>query len=359
MAPSDLNAEDYYTVLGVSRDASEQEISKAYKKLALKWHPDKNPDNRAAAEANFKKVSEAYDVLRDPQKKKVYDQFGKKGLQGGMPSDGGEAASSQPNATFTFDNADELFRTLFGGRNPFAAGGAPMDEDDEDNGGLGGFGLGSGRGVFRMRSSPFGGGPTRVIFSTSRSGDPRGRPSARPPRRSSSVAARGGLPEGTQVMVHGLHSAGHHNGQAGHVVGFDSSSGRYTVQLQGNNEGMGEPITIAVRPQNLTQVVSVEISGLSGSPELNGQWGTLAGFDDQKERYMVQLRGGKVVSLRPENVILPAHTPVMITGLSGAEQHNGKWATIIDVDRTARRYELKLSPDPRQAHLKVRWENVR
>eukprot|EP00906_Rhabdomonas_costata_P010655 RCo014991 len=164
MAPSDLNAEDYYTVLGVSRDASEQEISKAYKKLALKWHPDKNPDNRAAAEANFKKVSEAYDVLRDPQKKKVYDQFGKKGLQGGLHTeeDGGESPS--PSAqTFTFTSADDLFRTFFGGRDPFSI----FEDDDEGSpfGGMGfGFpGMGGGRRMFRMHT---GGGPTRATFSS-------------------------------------------------------------------------------------------------------------------------------------------------------------------------------------------------
>eukprot|EP00670_Eutreptiella_braarudii_P022664 CAMPEP_0174365336 /NCGR_PEP_ID=MMETSP0811_2-20130205/76862_1 /TAXON_ID=73025 ORGANISM="Eutreptiella gymnastica-like, Strain CCMP1594" /NCGR_SAMPLE_ID=MMETSP0811_2 /ASSEMBLY_ACC=CAM_ASM_000667 /LENGTH=83 /DNA_ID=CAMNT_0015505899 /DNA_START=50 /DNA_END=297 /DNA_ORIENTATION=- len=79
---ADVSSDDYYKVLGVSKDASENDISRAYKKLALKYHPDKNPDNREKAEENFKKVSEAYDVLSDAKKRKSYDQFGKKGLQG-------------------------------------------------------------------------------------------------------------------------------------------------------------------------------------------------------------------------------------------------------------------------------------
>ena len=67
---------DYYEVLGVQKGASEDEIKKAYKKLARKYHPDLNRDDPKAAEEKFKEVNEAYDVLKDPQKKAAYDQFG-------------------------------------------------------------------------------------------------------------------------------------------------------------------------------------------------------------------------------------------------------------------------------------------
>lgn len=69
-------AEDYYTILGVDKNASDEEIKKAYRKLAFKWHPDKNPNNKKAAEEKFKKISEAYAVLSDPEKRKEYDMFG-------------------------------------------------------------------------------------------------------------------------------------------------------------------------------------------------------------------------------------------------------------------------------------------
>lgn len=69
-------AEDYYQVLGVDKKATADDIKKAYRKLAVKWHPDKNPNNKAAAEEKFKKISEAYAVLSDPKKKEQYDQFG-------------------------------------------------------------------------------------------------------------------------------------------------------------------------------------------------------------------------------------------------------------------------------------------
>ncbi|MFQ5483447.1 MAG: DnaJ domain-containing protein, partial [Nitrospinaceae bacterium] len=76
---------DYYEVLGVSRNATEEECKKAYRKLALQFHPDKNQGDKAAEE-KFKEAAEAYEVLRDPQKRQVYDQFGHEGLKGRGPS---------------------------------------------------------------------------------------------------------------------------------------------------------------------------------------------------------------------------------------------------------------------------------
>ena len=67
---------DYYKVLQVDRSANDDDLKKAYRKLAMKWHPDKNPNNKKDAEAKFKQISEAYDVLSDPQKRAVYDHCG-------------------------------------------------------------------------------------------------------------------------------------------------------------------------------------------------------------------------------------------------------------------------------------------
>merc|ERR1719361_2709877 len=69
-------AKDYYEVLGVDKDADKKTIKKAYRKLALKWHPDKNPDNKEAAEAKFKDIAQAYEVLSDDKKRKAYDRGG-------------------------------------------------------------------------------------------------------------------------------------------------------------------------------------------------------------------------------------------------------------------------------------------
>ena len=75
------NKRDYYDVLGVGRNASDAELKGAYRKLALKYHPDRNPENKEA-EDRFKEAAEAYEVLRDPQKREIYNQYGHQGLEG-------------------------------------------------------------------------------------------------------------------------------------------------------------------------------------------------------------------------------------------------------------------------------------
>nr|XP_043611087.1 dnaJ homolog subfamily B member 13-like [Erigeron canadensis] len=115
---------DYYKVLGVDRNAKDEDLKKAYRKLAMKWHPDKNPNNKKDAEAKFKTISEAYDVLSDTQKRAVYDQYGEEGLKGQMPPPG-SGFSGMPSgggsSTFSFNprNADDIFSEFFGFSSPF------------------------------------------------------------------------------------------------------------------------------------------------------------------------------------------------------------------------------------------------
>jgi molecular chaperone DnaJ len=99
---------DYYEVLGVPREASEDEIKKAFKKLALKWHPDRNPDNKKAAEEKFKEIAEAYEVLGDKEKRAKYDAYGHEGLRGAGV---GQYASSE--------DVMSMFGDLFGGGSIF------------------------------------------------------------------------------------------------------------------------------------------------------------------------------------------------------------------------------------------------
>ena len=72
---------DYYSILGVEKGSSQSEIKKAYRKVAIKYHPDRNPDNKDA-ESKFKEAAEAYEVLKDPEKRQIYNQFGHEGLKG-------------------------------------------------------------------------------------------------------------------------------------------------------------------------------------------------------------------------------------------------------------------------------------
>ena len=113
---------DYYEVLGVNKNATEDEIKKAYRKLAKKYHPDANPDNKEEAEAKFKEVNEAYENLSDPQKRRMYDQFGANGPQGvggqgGPFGQGGyySYSSSGFDNFGDFGDLGDIFSSIFGG----------------------------------------------------------------------------------------------------------------------------------------------------------------------------------------------------------------------------------------------------
>ncbi|XP_016126497.1 dnaJ homolog subfamily B member 6-like isoform X1 [Sinocyclocheilus grahami] len=124
--------DDYYVILGVQRNSSPDDIKKAYRKLALKWHPDKNPDNKEEAEKKFKQLSEAYEVLSDANKRNVYDRYGKEGLTPGGGIGGGRGHFNNDHfGGFTFRNPEDVFREFFGGQDPFADffGGDPFNDD--------------------------------------------------------------------------------------------------------------------------------------------------------------------------------------------------------------------------------------
>ncbi|XP_064613717.1 dnaJ homolog subfamily B member 6-like isoform X6 [Liolophura sinensis] len=114
---------EYYVVLGVRQTASDADIKKAYRKLALKWHPDKNPDRKEEAEKKFKEISEAYEVLSDKKKREIYDRYGRDGLIGGGGSSGFDADFDIGNfgfPSFHFRDPEDVFREFFGSGDPFA-----------------------------------------------------------------------------------------------------------------------------------------------------------------------------------------------------------------------------------------------
>lgn len=114
---------DYYNILKVNRNATDEDLKKSYRRLAMRWHPDKNPSNKKEAEAKFKQISEAYEVLSDAQKRAIYDQLGEEGLKG-MPPPGSQSATSSASSgpsNFRFNprDAKDIFAEIFGNSSPF------------------------------------------------------------------------------------------------------------------------------------------------------------------------------------------------------------------------------------------------
>uniref|UniRef100_A0A663LKM0 DnaJ heat shock protein family (Hsp40) member B8 n=1 Tax=Athene cunicularia TaxID=194338 RepID=A0A663LKM0_ATHCN len=107
---------DYYKVLGLQKNASQDDVKKSYHKLALKWHPDKNPGNKEEAEKKFKAVAEAYKVLSDPQKRLCYDRSVK-----GSRSHRGRATQHRASffeSTYVLHDPEDISREIFGGMDP-------------------------------------------------------------------------------------------------------------------------------------------------------------------------------------------------------------------------------------------------
>lgn len=170
-----MMGKDYYRTLGLQKGATEDELKKAYRKMALKYHPDKNKS--PGAEEKFKEIAEAYEVLNDPKKREIYDKYGEEGLKGGMGGGGGGAGGGG-NFTYTFHgDPHETFRMFFGDENPFgqffqfSSGGRPgggtnmfggenMDVDDDP---FAGFNMMGGHHAFNLGGAGGGhaGGPHR------------------------------------------------------------------------------------------------------------------------------------------------------------------------------------------------------
>ena len=214
-------------MLGVSRNADEATLKKAYRKLALKLHPDRNPpDKKEEAEKKFREMSEAYHVLSDPEKRKIYDQFGEEGLKmsegggggggegggfpgGGFPFGGGFQGGRQQFRTGGFD-AFKMFEEFFagqtGGSFEFGSGGNPF-------GGGGGGGGGGRQGRGRAGGMPF-------SFGGSSSGMPFG------------SAGGGGMPFGGMPFGGGGMPFG-----GGDFQGFGGAGGRPGFEGAGGGGG--------------------------------------------------------------------------------------------------------------------------
>ncbi|KAK9074674.1 hypothetical protein SSX86_007272 [Deinandra increscens subsp. villosa] len=118
---------DYYNILKVNRTVTDEDLKKSYKKLAMKWHPDKNiaSTDDKLAESKFKQISEAYYVLSDPKKRQIYDLYGEEGLKSGLYDESSPTFTKKSGSRFRFDprDADEIFAEFFYGSDGAGDGG--------------------------------------------------------------------------------------------------------------------------------------------------------------------------------------------------------------------------------------------
>merc|ERR1719240_2073345 len=155
------------------------------------------------------------------------------------------------------------------------------------------------------------------------------------------------LPRGTAVTVRGLTTAVEHNGKSGTVVSWDSKRSRYEVDVDSKS--------LSLKPQNLTQVCTVELVGLESRPELNGKIGEIFNYDEEKGRYMVRLAtSDTAMKFRPGNCILKQGAHVIVQGLSVA-QLNGLMGKIVGNDRDAQRYVVQLQSGKQ---IKIKYDNA-
>lgn len=368
MAPN-MNSTDYYQILGVPRDVDDAALKKAYRKLAVKYHPDKNPDSEEATK-NFQKVSEAYATLSDPKKRQMYNQYGEEGVRaaeagadapgGGMPGGfGGFGGGGGGGAHhMSQEEAQQFFAHAFGGGDPF--GGM--------FGGMGGMG-GGGPGI-RFSSmgggDPFGGGgfggggdPFASFLGQAMGG---GGHSMRQGMGGSSM--RGGMggsmrsvkkeynviPQGTIVSLKGLVSKSEYNGDRGVVQQYIPKSKRYVVELEDSEE------TLSIKPENMLQHVHVTVHDIQSQPELNGKTGTVITWCPNKERYNIYVSSlKKVVSLKPGNVVLETGIVARVNGLESRPELNGEWGTIKSWNKESNKYDVQLSASQ---IIRVKAENM-
>jgi len=269
---------DLYATLGVTRDATDDQIKKAYRKLALKWHPDKNPENKDEAEKRFKEIAEAYEILSDSNKRATYDREGIEGLRNGGGGGGGgfRHSSSSHFHHHHFTDPNEIFRQFFGNGSIFDI----MDE--MMMGGQGGHSRSRQRRGERnqsRRNDPF----ADPFFQQSPFGmmggfgmGMHGRPSAAPPSNSRQVqdpfasmfGGLGGGPFGGMAGFGGLGGLAMSSSFGG--GGMGGGGGNFRSVSQSTQFVNGRERTVKTTSENGQETVEVIENGQLISKKLNG-----------------------------------------------------------------------------------------
>jgi curved DNA-binding protein CbpA len=315
--------ENYYEILGLDKNATESEIKKAYRKLAVKYHPDKNPNNKEAEE-KFKVISEAYSVLSDKEKKEQYDRFGKQGI-------GGNGGPNMSNV-----NPHDIFNVFFGG----GAGGNPFNVNMGP-----GFRGGNDGNTFNINMGPgfrgtrvFNNGNGGVTFQTFNSG----MPGMNIPKRD--INRFGIISNGIKVLIKGLINASDYNNCMGVIRNYDLNKQKYIIRT-GNKD-------ILLDTNNFIQLLDVTIHNLKSDESLNGKVTKV--IDYINDRYVIDLNN-KRYSLNVSNLIVSNGMCVRLKGIVSKKELNDKWGRIVSYDESNERYLIQIN---KALSLKIKLENI-
>ena len=264
---------DYYEVLGVSRNAPDAEIKKAYRKLAMKYHPDKNPGNKHA-EDRFKEVSEAYDVLRDSEKRKMYDQFGHMGAHAGAGASGAGGFQGNPFGGGGFDFEGFRQQQGFGG---FGQQSNPHDLFNEIFGDIFGGGAAHKRGPQKQKGADLR-YTVNLGFEEAANGCEKTinfirKRQLKDDHARISVTIPAGVKDGQRLKLRGEGDTPASGGEAGDLFVVINLQKHPLFERDGQNILMELPISFV----DAIMGVSVEIPTLTGKAKLNIQPGTNSG----------------------------------------------------------------------------------
>lgn len=273
-----MKADDYYQTLGVSKTASREEIQKAYRRLARKHHPDFNQEDPKGAKEKFQKVQEAFDVLGNPEKRQVYDQFGvspdQMGSGGGQGpfqwSFGGGAPGRKAN--FKFDNLDDIVN-MFGG----GLGGVPPDDFLHA-----GRQPRRGKDVEQTLTIPFTlsitGGKTDVVV---------------PNGQTASVSIPPGIADGQKIRLPGLGNTGLAGGESGNLLLTIRIKEHPCFSRQGNSLYVDVPISL----KEAVFGAKIDVPTPKGSVTLTIPAGATSGMKLRVKQCGIVLPSGKVGDL--------------------------------------------------------------
>ena len=275
---SDLLSSDYYKIMGIDRNASDSELKKEYRKLALKWHPDRNLDNKELAADNFKTVSEAYEILSDTNKRNIYNTYGKEG-ESKLSGRGRGTGIHRRH----FHSENDIFKQFF--NNESCTSNMNLSFKTNDNN-------------IDLTDLLF----NNYSFHTSHT------------RKKNEFNFF--LEKNTPIIIKGLINYSELNNKYGLIKNYNRTKKRYLVE--------GPNRDIYLKPFNIIQQVSdVRLN----NNRLNNNKFKIIGWDDCK--FKIKLNEGTILYVKQCKVIYPINTLVYITNLENKVEYNNTIGKII------------------------------